>query len=63
MSKYNLKADHEALKKHIKEWELEIDAIVEKYRKANKGNDYEHLVNKIGEELEGITEEMMSINI
>ena len=60
---YSLKKDHQALKKHIKDWEIEIDGIMEKYRLANKGNEFEGLVVQIQNDLSGITEEMMSINI
>ena len=62
-NEYDLEKDHEAIKKQIKKWELEIDALVARYRKANQGNQFEPLVIQIGNELEGITEEMMSINI
>lgn len=60
---YDLKEDHALLKQHIKKWELELDGIIAKYSEANKGNQFEPLVNQISDELEGISQEMMSINI
>lgn len=52
---YSLKADHKAIKEQIHEWEMSLDYILWKYAVS--------LPNEIYEELEMVTNEMMSINI
>lgn len=59
--KYSLKKDHSDLKKHIKEWEREIDILV-KYLtqiETKKEIDIDYLINN----LEIISHEMLPINI
>jgi hypothetical protein len=71
--KYNLKKDHEEIKKQIKEWEIEMDLSVDSLLNIlEKYGDIE--INKNGEDksiylldlinaLEGLSHEMMAINI
>lgn len=52
MTEYNLEKDHKELKKLIKSWELRIDKLIENPDDQEALND-----------LENISDEMMSINI
>ena len=57
---YNLKADHEALKKQVKAWELKIDKLTN-ILEINPTNSLEY--STALEDLTSISEEMMAINI
>lgn len=62
MKKYNLKADHEAIKKQIKEWEIKLDKLVKdgviESRDTTAGT-----VWYVFDELENISHEMMAVNL
>lgn len=59
MKKYNLAEDHREIKKQIKEWELELDSIVDKLLSMEVSNALVTYTNT----LEDISNEMMAINI
>ena len=77
MKKYNLKQDHEAIKKQIKEWELSMDWMVDcmlNIKETTRGLDGESVVCEDGEgkeitisemikEAEAISHDMMAVNI
>lgn len=54
--KYDIKQDHTDIKQQIKEWELRIDYIIGRLSATD-------VKTEIIDDLEQITNEMMSINI
>ena len=60
MPKYTLKADHTAIKKQIKFWELTLDECIKKY---NCGDCDPQTISDIMSQIEFLSHEMMSINI
>ena len=59
MSKYNLKVDHKAIKKQIKDWELLIDDVVQALLDGTTKEEQEMIADK----LEAVSHEMTAINI
>jgi hypothetical protein len=59
--KYDLKKDHEAIKRQMIDWELTLDLIVKEIRDAENLKDID--VNAIADDLEEISHEMMAINL
>ncbi len=64
--KYNLKKDHTAIKSQIKEWELEIDKLVNMIFDIHKDPtpyNQNELKDNVLPRLEELSDEMMAINI
>lgn len=61
---YNINEDHKLIKQQIKEWELKTDKIIIQllHQRAEPLVDKE-ILKECGDILEGMTNEMMSINM
>lgn len=59
---YNLKTDHKNIKKQIKEWETEIDICIVALEKVATETEIED-IKKVLDTLEGLSDEMMAVNV
>jgi len=60
---YDLQTDHAEIKKQIKEWELKIDSIRGALLVYEAHEEEYCSLSDLGEELEEISHEMMTINL